>query len=76
MFVFGGILEVTKELNDLLAFNYGSLTFEQVDANGEGENHYHSKFDDNLSSTKIPSHNESHSPSRVKRNSPLRVHSP
>ncbi len=55
MYVFGGILEVTKELNDLLAFNYQSKSFQVVDANGDVDHQYISKYDDNLTATKVQS---------------------
>lgn len=46
MFVFGGMLEVTKELNDLLSFDIKTKQFTVIDPNGESEHAYHSRFDE------------------------------
>jgi hypothetical protein len=46
MYIFGGILEVTKELNDLIRFDLTSKSFTIIDPNGESEHIYHSRFDD------------------------------
>jgi hypothetical protein len=40
MFVFGGILEVTKELNDLIAFDYKDNTFRILNHNGDLDQKY------------------------------------
>ena len=47
MFVFGGILEVTKELNDLLAYDFKVKQFHVVDSSGETQTDYHSRIDEN-----------------------------
>lgn len=51
MFVFGGILEVTKELNDLISFDFKTQTFSVIEQNGESESPYHSRFDDSNANT-------------------------
>jgi hypothetical protein len=47
MYIFGGILEVTKELNDLLAYDYKTHTFKIIDANGDVDHGYNSRIDEN-----------------------------
>ena len=67
MFVFGGILEVTKELNDLLCFTAASESFTVIDRNGEAEHVYHSRFDDSAHQSALAGgklQNESSSPTR------------
>jgi hypothetical protein len=46
MLVFGGILEVTKELNDLISFDFKTNQFTVIDPNGESDHIYNSRFDD------------------------------
>lgn len=46
MFVFGGILEVTKELNDLLAYDIVLKQFHIVDQSGDVQNDNISRIDD------------------------------
>lgn len=46
MYLFGGILEVTKELNDLLVYDFKTETFEIHDTNGDGDTSYNSRFDE------------------------------
>lgn len=69
MFVFGGILEVTKELNDLLSFDIRTKNFTVIDSNGEAEHVYHSRFDESahqsaLAGGKAGGQGESSSPTR------------
>lgn len=66
MFVFGGILEVTKELNDLISFNATANSFTIIDRNGESEQIYHSRFDDSAHQSALAGgkQNESSSPTR------------
>lgn len=46
MFIFGGILEVTKELNDLVGFDYKTQTFSIINPNGDGDSPYYSRFEE------------------------------
>lgn len=46
MLVFGGILEVTKELNDLLAYDFKNKSFHVIDHSGDVQTEYHSRLDD------------------------------
>jgi len=46
MFIFGGILEVTKELNDLVGYDYKTQTFAIINPNGDGDSAYHSRFEE------------------------------
>jgi N-acetylneuraminic acid mutarotase len=47
MYIFGGILEVTKELNDLLVYDFKTQKLSVLDHNGDpNEGGYHSKIDE------------------------------
>lgn len=35
MYIFGGILEVTKELNEMLIYNFDTCTFQIVGGDGQ-----------------------------------------
>lgn len=67
MFIFGGILEVTKELNDLLAYDHSTKEFRVIYSAGENENNYHSRLDD-VPLNKGGSNNECASPGLRKKN--------
>ena len=46
MFVFGGILEITKELNDMLVYDIASKSFHVLEQQAESDHQYHSKFEE------------------------------
>lgn len=75
MFVFGGILEVTKELNDLISYDLKSETFSVIHPNGDFDSQYHSRFEDTPQNNHLSPHLGA-SPNRNARGnaSPMKKH--
>lgn len=54
MYVFGGIFEVTKELNDLLVYDFKTQKMSILDKNGDQESpNYQTRFDDSVLKNEI-----------------------